>query len=88
MNTNIDILQNIFVDRDNSISDASVRTPLEVILLLSANSDKIEDTVDKIEDTVDRIEDTADKIGDDIDDDTSEDSSRCNSLVENYLVEC
>ena len=88
MNTNIDILQNIFVGRDNSISDACVRTPLEVILLLSANSDKIEDTVDKIEDTVDRIEDTADKIGDDIDDDTSEDSSRCNSLVENYLVVC
>ena len=73
MNTNIDILQNIFVDRDNSISDASVRTPLEVILLLSANSDNIEDTVDK--------------IGDDIDDDTFEDSSRCSNLVENYLVE-
>ena len=72
MNTNIGILQNIFVGRDNSISDASVRTPLEVILLLSANSDNIEDTVDK--------------IGDDIDDDTSEDSSRCSSLVENYLV--
>ena len=74
MNTNTDILQNIFVDRDNSISDACVRTPLEVILLLSANSDNIEDTVDK--------------IGDDIDDDTSEDSNRCSSLVENYLVVC